>query len=108
VLKVLCGCAISIVVVLPVAHEESLDVPSLLLQEQCCDGGIDAAGQTDDDAGGRHRGILRGRGRKAETRVKLRCPSGFAAGQTGSASTDVAVARFSVPTVARGLRVPPR
>ncbi len=50
VLKVLGGGAVAVVVVVPVAHEQAVRLPSLFLQEQGGDGRIDAAGKTDDDA----------------------------------------------------------
>jgi len=43
ILIVLGRCAIRVVRLVPVAHEEPLDVPAALLQEQCGDGRIHAA-----------------------------------------------------------------
>ena len=46
----------SVVVLVPVAHEEALHVVPLLLEQQGGHGGIDAAGEADDDAGARGHG----------------------------------------------------
>src|SRR5262249_36470343 len=46
------GGAVGIVVVLiPVAHEEPVDVVALLAEQECGDGGVDTAGEANDDAG---------------------------------------------------------
>ena len=50
VLVVLGGGAVGVVLLLPVAHEETMHVAAVLLQEQGRDRGVDAAGQPDDDA----------------------------------------------------------
>src|SRR6185312_5440301 len=49
VLEILRGRAVAVVVLFPVAHEEAVDFPALLLEEQGGDGGIYAAGEADDD-----------------------------------------------------------
>src|SRR5579864_6206740 len=51
ILEVARGGAVGIVLVLvPVAHEEPLDLPARFLEEQRGDRGIDASGEADDDA----------------------------------------------------------
>ncbi len=95
VLKVLRGRAVAVVVILPIAHEESMNVPTVLLQKQGGDRGVDSAGEADDDTGkrrGRHGGILPALNRR----------------QTVCARTQAAVARFKPPTLASGPRAPPR
>ena len=49
VLVVLGGGAVAVVLV-PVAHEQALHVVAGIAQQQRRDGGVDAAGQADDDA----------------------------------------------------------
>jgi hypothetical protein len=39
-----------VIVVFPVLHEQADDFVALLLEQVGSDGGVDAAGQTDDDA----------------------------------------------------------
>ncbi len=60
VLKVLRGRAIAVVVLFPVAHEKTVHVVALSHESQRRDGGIDAAGEANNDAGGaRHARIVR-------------------------------------------------
>ena len=51
VLEVLGGGAVAVVVLVPVAEEQSLHVPARLAQQQRGDRGVDAAGEPDEHAG---------------------------------------------------------
>src|SRR5262249_43981321 len=52
VLEVLCSRTVAIIVLIPIAHEEPLDVPSLLLEQQGAHRGIHSARESDDDRSG--------------------------------------------------------
>ncbi len=75
ILEVLRGRAVAVAIVVPVAHEERLGVEALLLQEEGRDGGIDSAGEADNDALGGHGRIVRreGRGRCAGFAAAMGC-----------------------------------
>src|SRR6185312_4289601 len=95
VLEILSRRAVAIVVLVPVAHEEPLHIPALFLQEQGGDGGIDPAGEANDDAGGGHgRNSTRDgpkRRRRSTRATRARGGPGTAtqgAGDTGAASSE--------------------
>jgi len=111
ILEIAPGGAVGIVVVLfPVAHEEPLDVPAGLLEEQRGDRGVDPSGEADDDAssGGRrcrtwhdHAGnCTAGSGRR-----QPRWAEGFVRCQSGTAVTTAAsFAGTCAPSVAARCR----
>jgi hypothetical protein len=51
VLVILGGSAVGVILVVPVAHEEGLHVPPLLLEQKRGHGRVDTARKANDDAG---------------------------------------------------------
>jgi hypothetical protein len=52
ILEIVCGSAVGVVIVLPVGHEQPLHGIAAALQQECCDGRVDAARHADHDGAG--------------------------------------------------------
>src|SRR6185312_6804585 len=74
VLEILGGSAVAIIVLFPVAHEEAVHLPALLLEQEGRDGGVHAAGETDNDTLAHCSYPLRGPPRRWRAPTRGRAP----------------------------------
>src|SRR6185437_14589985 len=109
VLEVLGGGAVAVVVLVPVAEEQSLRVPARLAQQQRGDRGVDAAGEPDEHAG-RGTGGSRDEGRHAGSLAQPAGAAGRAAHRvvTVTPGAQAALVRSRCATLARAACLPLR